>query len=103
MSLRVIQWSTGNVGHYALRHIIDHPGLELGGLWVHSPSKAGTDAEATKVAEKGAADADAAVKAAEAKKAEAVKRVADLGPKEVEGTFYSAPVVVKIAAPVEKK
>jgi 4-hydroxy-tetrahydrodipicolinate reductase len=44
MSLRVIQWSTGNVGHYALRHIIDHPGLELAGLWVHSPSKAGRDA-----------------------------------------------------------
>lgn len=44
MSLRVIQWSTGNVGHYALRHIIDHPGLELAGVWVHSPSKAGRDA-----------------------------------------------------------
>jgi hypothetical protein len=44
MSLRVIQWSTGNVGAYALRHIIDHPGLELSGLWVHSESKAGRDA-----------------------------------------------------------
>ena len=41
---RVIQWSTGNVGTYALRHILDHPGLELAGLWVHSVTKAGRDA-----------------------------------------------------------
>jgi 4-hydroxy-tetrahydrodipicolinate reductase len=44
MSYRVIQWSTGNVGRYALRGIIAHPALELAGLWVHSPEKAGLDA-----------------------------------------------------------
>ncbi len=44
MALRVIQWSTGNVGHYALRAILGHPELELVGLWVHSEKKAGTDA-----------------------------------------------------------
>jgi len=44
MSYRVIQWSTGNVGTYALRHVIDHPELELAGLWVHSASKVGRDA-----------------------------------------------------------
>lgn len=41
---RVIQWSTGNVGRYALRGIIGHPELDLVGLWVHSPQKAGQDA-----------------------------------------------------------
>jgi 4-hydroxy-tetrahydrodipicolinate reductase len=44
MSYRVIQWSTGNVGRYALRGIIGHPDLELVGLWVHSDAKAGRDA-----------------------------------------------------------
>lgn len=44
MTYRVIQWSTGNVGRYALRGIIGHPDLELVGLWVHSPEKAGRDA-----------------------------------------------------------
>ena len=44
MPLRVIQWSTGNVGRYALRAILGHPELELVGLWVHSEKKAGTDA-----------------------------------------------------------
>jgi len=41
---RVIQWSTGNVGRYALRAIIGHPALELAGLWVHSEKKSGRDA-----------------------------------------------------------
>jgi len=41
---RVIQWSTGNVGRYALRAIIGHPALEIAGLWVHSEKKAGRDA-----------------------------------------------------------
>ncbi|HXJ32679.1 MAG TPA: diacylglycerol kinase [Candidatus Eisenbacteria bacterium] len=41
---RVIQWSTGNVGTYALRHVIDHPELELVGVWVSSDAKAGKDA-----------------------------------------------------------
>jgi len=44
MSYRVIQWSTGNVGHFALRVILGHPELELAGLWVSSAAKAGKDA-----------------------------------------------------------
>ncbi len=44
MTYRVIQWSTGNVGRAALRCIVNHPELELAGLWVHSPDKAGQDA-----------------------------------------------------------
>ena len=44
MPLKVIQWSTGNVGGYALRAIINHPELELVGVVVHSKSKAGKDA-----------------------------------------------------------
>jgi 2,4-diaminopentanoate dehydrogenase len=44
MKYRVIQWSTGNVGHHALRCIERHPDLELVGLWVHSPDKVGKDA-----------------------------------------------------------
>ena len=44
MSHRVIQWSTGNVGRFALRCIIGHPELELAGVWVSSAAKAGRDA-----------------------------------------------------------
>jgi 4-hydroxy-tetrahydrodipicolinate reductase len=44
MPYRVIQWSTGNVGAYSLRQIVDHPALELVGLWVHSEAKVGKDA-----------------------------------------------------------
>src|SRR5882757_5586536 len=44
MSLRVIQFSTGNVGRHALRHIIESPGLELVGVHAKSPSKIGNDA-----------------------------------------------------------
>jgi 4-hydroxy-tetrahydrodipicolinate reductase len=43
MPYRVIQWSTGNVGAYSLRTILDHPELALAGLWV-SGAKAGKDA-----------------------------------------------------------
>ena len=42
--LRVIQWATGNVGSRALRAVIEHPELELVGLWVNSAEKAGKDA-----------------------------------------------------------
>jgi 4-hydroxy-tetrahydrodipicolinate reductase len=42
--LRVIQVATGQVGRYALRAIIEHPELELVGLLVHNPAKAGMDA-----------------------------------------------------------
>lgn len=44
MSHRVIQWSTGNVGIHALRHLIRHPDLDLVGLHAHSPEKVGRDA-----------------------------------------------------------
>src|SRR5688572_26739271 len=44
MGYRVIQWSTGHVGMLSLRCIIEHPDLELVGLWVHSEDKAGRDA-----------------------------------------------------------
>ena len=41
---RVIQWATGNIGSRALRTVIEHPELELVGLWVSSPDKLGKDA-----------------------------------------------------------
>jgi hypothetical protein len=44
VTYRVIQWSTGNVGRAALRCIVNHPELELAGVWVHSADKAGLDA-----------------------------------------------------------
>jgi len=44
MGLKVIQWSTGNVGRHALRQIIRNPELDLAGLWVHDPAKVGLDA-----------------------------------------------------------
>jgi 4-hydroxy-tetrahydrodipicolinate reductase len=44
MPYRVIQWSTGNVGRFALRAILGHPELELVGVWVSSAAKAGRDA-----------------------------------------------------------
>jgi 4-hydroxy-tetrahydrodipicolinate reductase len=46
MTYRVIQWSTGNVGRYALRQILDHPQLELAGVWVYGDAKDGQDAGA---------------------------------------------------------
>jgi 4-hydroxy-tetrahydrodipicolinate reductase len=44
MSIRVIQWGTGNVGTHALRSIIQRPDLELVGLRVYSADKVGRDA-----------------------------------------------------------
>jgi 4-hydroxy-tetrahydrodipicolinate reductase len=41
---RVVQWATGNVGSRALRRVIEHPDLDLVGLWVHSADKVGKDA-----------------------------------------------------------
>ena len=41
---RVVQWATGNIGTRALRAVIEHPTLELAGVYVHSPDKAGRDA-----------------------------------------------------------
>jgi len=41
---RVVQWATGNVGSRALRRVIEHPGMELVGVWVSNPEKIGRDA-----------------------------------------------------------
>jgi hypothetical protein len=41
---RVVQWATGNIGTRALRAVIEHPDLELAGVYVHSKDKAGRDA-----------------------------------------------------------
>jgi 2,4-diaminopentanoate dehydrogenase len=41
---RVVQWATGNIGTRSLRHVIEHPGLTLAGVYVTSPAKAGKDA-----------------------------------------------------------
>ncbi len=43
-TLRVVQWATGNIGARALRGVIDHPDLELAGVYVTSPAKEGKDA-----------------------------------------------------------
>ena len=44
MTYRVVQWSTGNVGRHTLAGIDAHPELDLVGVWVSSPAKAGRDA-----------------------------------------------------------
>ena len=43
MTYRVIQWATGGVGRAAIEGILDHPELELAGVWVHSAEKDGRD------------------------------------------------------------
>ncbi|WP_372747703.1 dihydrodipicolinate reductase [Litorivivens sp.] len=43
-TLRVVQWATGKVGSRAMRAVIQHPHLELVGLYVHSAAKEGKDA-----------------------------------------------------------
>ena len=42
--LRVVQWATGNIGLRSLRAVIEHPELELVGLYVYSDGKVGRDA-----------------------------------------------------------
>ena len=44
MAYRVVQWATGAMGKAVLRTIIDHPGVELAGVYVYSDAKAGRDA-----------------------------------------------------------
>jgi 4-hydroxy-tetrahydrodipicolinate reductase len=41
---RVVQWATGNIGLRSLRAVIEHPEMELVGLYVYSDAKAGRDA-----------------------------------------------------------
>jgi 2,4-diaminopentanoate dehydrogenase len=44
MSLRVVQWTTGNVGRRAARAVLRHPDLELVGVFAYGPDKVGRDA-----------------------------------------------------------
>ena len=44
MAVRVVHWGTGPTGIEALRGILDHPELELVGLYVARPERAGRDA-----------------------------------------------------------
>lgn len=41
---KVVQWATGSVGRTTLRRIIDHPDLELVGLYTYGSEKVGVDA-----------------------------------------------------------
>jgi 4-hydroxy-tetrahydrodipicolinate reductase len=41
---RVVQWATGNVGSRALRRAIEHPYLDVVGVYVYGASKIGRDA-----------------------------------------------------------
>ncbi|WNM31871.1 dihydrodipicolinate reductase [Streptomyces sp. Li-HN-5-11] len=42
--LRVVQWGTGTIGTRSLSAVLGHPHMELAGVRVHSPDKAGRDA-----------------------------------------------------------
>ncbi|BCI86942.1 4-hydroxy-tetrahydrodipicolinate reductase [Mycobacterium kansasii] len=42
--MRVIQWTTGNIGRRSLHAIIDRPDMELVGVYAHGPEKVGVDA-----------------------------------------------------------
>ena len=42
----VVVWATGRVGRLSIKAVADRPNLNLVGVWVHSPSKAGQDAGA---------------------------------------------------------
>jgi hypothetical protein len=42
--LRVIQWTTGNIGRRSLRALIERPEIELVGVYAHGQDKVGTDA-----------------------------------------------------------
>ena len=41
---RVVQWATGGMGKNVLRALLDHPAMELVGVYVYGPDKAGKDA-----------------------------------------------------------
>lgn len=44
MSIRVVEWSTGNVGRHAIAGIAARPELDLVGVYVSNPAKVGRDA-----------------------------------------------------------
>ena len=43
MTLRIVQWTTGNVGKQSVKAIAANPGLELVGCYAWSPDKVGRD------------------------------------------------------------
>src|SRR3974390_971627 len=43
MAIRVVQWTTGNVGKESVRAISANPALELVGCFAWSPAKVGVD------------------------------------------------------------
>jgi hypothetical protein len=43
MALRVVQWTTGNVGKQSVKTVVAHPDLELVGCYAWSPDKVGRD------------------------------------------------------------
>ena len=43
---RVVQWATGNIGTRAMRAVIEHPRMQLVGVYVHGEAKVGQDAGA---------------------------------------------------------
>ena len=43
MALRVVQWTTGNVGKRSVRAVVAHPDFELVGCYAWSPDKVGRD------------------------------------------------------------
>jgi hypothetical protein len=43
VTLRIVQWTTGNVGKQSVAAIAANPGLELVGCYAWSPDKAGRD------------------------------------------------------------
>jgi 4-hydroxy-tetrahydrodipicolinate reductase len=44
MTLRIVQWTTGNVARQMVRQIDRRDDLELVGVFVHSADKVGVDA-----------------------------------------------------------
>ncbi|GAA2118524.1 NAD(P)H-dependent amine dehydrogenase family protein [Actinomadura napierensis] len=42
--IRVVQWTTGNIGRQSLAAVVERPDLELVGVYAHSKEKAGRDA-----------------------------------------------------------
>ncbi|HKE74970.1 MAG TPA: hypothetical protein VKB57_15215 [Acidimicrobiales bacterium] len=43
MGIRVVQWTTGNVGRRSVRAVVAHPDLDLVGCYAWSPAKVGRD------------------------------------------------------------
>src|SRR5436190_12497153 len=43
VTIRVVQWTTGNVGRRSVRAVVAHPELELVGCYAWSPDKVGRD------------------------------------------------------------